>query len=173
MGVTIINDDSSAEAVAKLRAMNEAGNVTWDVVDVVAADAIRLCDEGLAMEIDPDTNAGCCPRWHPSLRRFRRPAGFRLLHSTDRLLDDLRLPHRPGWRHCLQPASALCSTPKHTQASARWKSAQSTTWNGLCFVTALQKTQSMTFWALRRRPGSGTCQTGHHQRRCDLVVCWC
>ncbi|MCX7558741.1 extracellular solute-binding protein [Sulfitobacter sp. F26204] len=53
-GVTIINDESSAEAVAKLRAMNEAGNVTWDVVDVVASDAIRLCDEGLAMEIDPD-----------------------------------------------------------------------------------------------------------------------
>jgi len=48
-GITIINDDSAAEAVAKLRAMNEAGNVTWDVVDVVAADAIRLCDEGLAM----------------------------------------------------------------------------------------------------------------------------
>ncbi len=54
-GVNIINDESSAEAVAKLRAMNEAGNVTWDVVDVVAADAIRLCDEGLAMEIDADT----------------------------------------------------------------------------------------------------------------------
>jgi len=54
-GATIINDDSSAEAVAKLRAMNEAGNVTWDVVDVVAADAIRLCDEGLALEIDADT----------------------------------------------------------------------------------------------------------------------
>ncbi len=53
-GVNIINDDSSAEAVAKLRAMNEAGNVTWDVVDVVAADALRLCDEGLAMEIDAD-----------------------------------------------------------------------------------------------------------------------
>lgn len=53
--VTIINDESSAEAVAKLRAMNEAGNVTWDVVDVVAADAIRLCDEGLAMEIDFDS----------------------------------------------------------------------------------------------------------------------
>ena len=47
-GVTIINDDSSAEAVAKLRAMNEAGSITWDVVDVVAADALRLCDEGLA-----------------------------------------------------------------------------------------------------------------------------
>ena len=60
-GVTIINDDSAAEAVAKLRAMNEAGNVTWDVVDVVAADAIRLCDEGLALEIDPDTQLADAP----------------------------------------------------------------------------------------------------------------
>jgi putative spermidine/putrescine transport system substrate-binding protein len=40
--------------VAKLRAMNEAGNVTWDLVDVEAADAIRLCDEGLAVEINAD-----------------------------------------------------------------------------------------------------------------------
>jgi len=53
-GVKIINDESSAEAVSKLRAMNEAGNVTWDLVDVEAADAIRLCDEGLAIEIDAD-----------------------------------------------------------------------------------------------------------------------
>ena len=50
--VTVTWDESSNEAVAKLRAMNEAGNITWDLVDVVAADAIRLCDEGLAMEID-------------------------------------------------------------------------------------------------------------------------
>ena len=60
-GVNIINDESSAEAVAKLRAMSEAGNVTWDVVDVVAADAIRLCDEGLAMEIDPAKHLAKAP----------------------------------------------------------------------------------------------------------------
>ena len=52
--VTAVWDESSNEAVAKLRAMNEAGNITWDLVDVVASDAIRLCDEGLAMEIDHD-----------------------------------------------------------------------------------------------------------------------
>jgi len=52
--VSVVWDESSAEAVAKLRAMNEAGNITWDLVDVVAADAIRLCDEGLAMEYDPE-----------------------------------------------------------------------------------------------------------------------
>ncbi len=60
-GITILNDDSSPEAVAKLRAMNEAGNITWDVVDVVASDAIRLCDEGLAMEIDHDTMLAPAP----------------------------------------------------------------------------------------------------------------
>ena len=60
-GIEIINDASSAEAVAKLRAMAEAGNVTWDVVDVVGADAIRLCDEGLAMEIDHDEMLASAP----------------------------------------------------------------------------------------------------------------
>ena len=60
-GVNIIHDESSSEAVAKLRAMNEAGNVTWDVVDVVAADAMRLCDEGLAEVIDHDTQLADAP----------------------------------------------------------------------------------------------------------------
>ncbi len=69
-GVEIINDESSNEAVAKLRAMNEANNVTWDVVDVVAADAIRLCDEGLAMEIDPDTMLAEAPDGTPASEDF-------------------------------------------------------------------------------------------------------
>ena len=60
-GVSAVWDESSAEAVAKLRAMNEAGSVTWDLVDVVAADAIRLCDEGLALEIDADEDLAAAP----------------------------------------------------------------------------------------------------------------
>jgi putative spermidine/putrescine transport system substrate-binding protein len=60
-GITIIWDESSAEAVAKLRAMNEAGNITWDLVDVEGADSIRLCDEGLAMEIDHDSMLAAAP----------------------------------------------------------------------------------------------------------------
>ena len=60
-GLEVVWDESSNEAVAKLRAMDEAGNVTWDVVDVVAADAMRLCDEGLAMEIDPDEHLAPAP----------------------------------------------------------------------------------------------------------------
>lgn len=69
-GVKVVWDESSAEAVAKLRAMNEAGNVTWDLVDVVAADAIRLCDEGLAMEIDADTDLAAAPDGTPASEDF-------------------------------------------------------------------------------------------------------
>jgi len=69
-GVKIINDESSAEAVAKLRAMEEAGNVTWDVVDVVASDAIRLCDEGLALEINADTQLAAAPDGTPASKDF-------------------------------------------------------------------------------------------------------
>jgi putative spermidine/putrescine transport system substrate-binding protein len=68
--VNIINDESSAEAVAKLRAMNEAGNITWDLVDVVASDAIRLCDEGLAMEIDFDEMLAPAPDGTPASEDF-------------------------------------------------------------------------------------------------------
>jgi putative spermidine/putrescine transport system substrate-binding protein len=60
-GVTILNDDSSSTAVARLRAMNEANNITWDVVDVEAGPAMQLCDEGLAMVIDPDTMLAPAP----------------------------------------------------------------------------------------------------------------
>ena len=69
-GVNIINDESAAEAVAKLRAMAEAGNTTWDVVDVVASAAIRLCDEGLAMEIDPDAMLAAAPDGTPASKDF-------------------------------------------------------------------------------------------------------
>ncbi len=59
--VEITWDESSPEAVAKLRAQNEAGNIAWDLVDVVAADAMRLCDEGLAMEVDHDEILASAP----------------------------------------------------------------------------------------------------------------
>lgn len=68
--IKIINDDSSNEAVAKLRAMNEVGNVSWDLVDVVAADAIRLCDEGLAEPIDADEVLAPAPDGTPASEDF-------------------------------------------------------------------------------------------------------
>jgi len=68
--VSVTWDESSNEAVAKLRAMNEAGNITWDLVDVVAADAIRLCDEGLAMEVDHDEILAPAPDGTPASEDF-------------------------------------------------------------------------------------------------------
>jgi putative spermidine/putrescine transport system substrate-binding protein len=68
--IKIVNDDSANEAVAKLRAMNEAGNVTWDLVDVVAADAIRLCDEGLAEPINHDAVLAAAPDGTPASKDF-------------------------------------------------------------------------------------------------------
>ncbi|PZX17804.1 putative spermidine/putrescine transport system substrate-binding protein [Palleronia aestuarii] len=59
--VQVTWDESSAEAVAGMRAQSEANNVTWDLVDVTAADAMRLCDEGLAMEVDIDEIAAPAP----------------------------------------------------------------------------------------------------------------
>lgn len=69
-GVSITWDESSAEAVAKMRAMSEAGNVTWDLVDVTAASAIRLCDEGLAMEVDHDELLAAAPDGTPASDDF-------------------------------------------------------------------------------------------------------
>lgn len=68
--VEIVWDESSPEAVAKLRAQAEAGNITWDLVDVTAADAMRLCDEGLAMEVDHDEMLAPAPDGTPASEDF-------------------------------------------------------------------------------------------------------
>jgi putative spermidine/putrescine transport system substrate-binding protein len=50
-GKSLISVDYDGN-VAPIKAQVEAGNVTWDVVDVELSDAVRLCDEGLIEEID-------------------------------------------------------------------------------------------------------------------------
>lgn len=69
-GVTIVNDDSASEGVAKLRAQAEVGNVTWDLLDAIAADAITLCDEGLIEEIDHDAMLAAAPDGTPASQDF-------------------------------------------------------------------------------------------------------
>ena len=69
-GVNIINDDSANDAVAKLRAMQEANNVTWDLVDMVASDAILSCDEGLVQEINHDEDLAAAPDGTPASEDF-------------------------------------------------------------------------------------------------------
>jgi len=65
-GVTIINDDSGSGALAKLRAMKEAGNVTWDLVDMTGSAAMTACEEGLAEEIDHDKVLANAPDGTPA-----------------------------------------------------------------------------------------------------------
>ena len=54
-GVQLNSVDYSG-GLAEVRAQSEAGNVTWDLVDVVLADAMTGCDEGLFLPIDVDTD---------------------------------------------------------------------------------------------------------------------
>ena len=89
-------DESSNEAVAKLRAQFEAGNVTWDLVDVEGPDSQRLCDEGLAMRDRLRHGARPGHRRLDADRGLRRLADQQVLHPADRVLDHLRLPHRRG-----------------------------------------------------------------------------
>jgi len=69
-GFRYIMDESSPDAVARMRAMAEANNLTWDLVDVEAADAMRLCDEGLAMVIDHDAMLAPAPDGTPASADF-------------------------------------------------------------------------------------------------------
>lgn len=50
-GKAIVSEDYNG-GLSEIKAQVEAGNVTWDVVDVELSDAVRACDEGLAEEID-------------------------------------------------------------------------------------------------------------------------
>jgi putative spermidine/putrescine transport system substrate-binding protein len=69
-GIIIVNDDSSSEGASKLRAMAEAGNVTWDLLDVEAPNAITLCDEGLVEEINFDKDLAPAPDGTPASEDF-------------------------------------------------------------------------------------------------------
>ncbi|MEM8792744.1 MAG: ABC transporter substrate-binding protein [Pseudomonadota bacterium] len=50
-GNQIVSEDYNG-GLSEIKAQVEAGNVTWDIVDVELSDAVRACDEGLAEEID-------------------------------------------------------------------------------------------------------------------------
>ena len=51
-GNTIVSEDYSG-GLAEIKAQVEAGNVTWNLVDVELSDAVRGCDEGILEVIDP------------------------------------------------------------------------------------------------------------------------
>lgn len=51
-GNTVVSEDYSG-GLAEIKAQVEAGNVTWNLVDVELSDAVRGCDEGILETIDP------------------------------------------------------------------------------------------------------------------------
>ena len=53
-GIKIDSVDYSG-GIAEVKAQVEAGNVSWDIVDVELSDAVRGCDEGLFERIDVST----------------------------------------------------------------------------------------------------------------------
>jgi len=69
-GVEILNEDKSANALAGIRSQVEAGNVTWDVVDMLQADAQRACDEGLVLEVPHDEWLAPAPDGTPASEDF-------------------------------------------------------------------------------------------------------
>jgi putative spermidine/putrescine transport system substrate-binding protein len=50
-GIKIVEEEYDGE-LGKVKAMIEAGNVTWDVLDVDSAHALAGCDEGLLEQLD-------------------------------------------------------------------------------------------------------------------------
>ena len=69
-GVEILHEDKSNQALAGIRSQVEAGNVTWDVVDMLQADAQRACDEGLVLPIDFDEWLAPAPDGTPASEDF-------------------------------------------------------------------------------------------------------
>lgn len=68
--VNIINEDKSQNGLAGLRAQVQAGNVVWDLVDMLPADAILACDEGLVEPIDHDAILAPAPDGTPASEDF-------------------------------------------------------------------------------------------------------
>ncbi|MBV1788244.1 ABC transporter substrate-binding protein [Marinobacterium sp. D7] len=60
-GDKILMEPKAGQGLASLRSQIEAGNVTWDLVDMLEGDAILACDEGIIEEIDYDAILAAAP----------------------------------------------------------------------------------------------------------------
>jgi len=69
-GDEIVNIDRSGNALAGLRAQSQAGNVTWDLVDMLPADALIACAEGLIEPLDHDALLADAPDGTPPTEDF-------------------------------------------------------------------------------------------------------
>ncbi len=62
--------DAGGDAVAQLREQAKSGRIAWDLVDVTAADGIRLCKEGLALPLWHDLHLQPAPDGTPPSQDF-------------------------------------------------------------------------------------------------------
>ncbi len=62
--------NAGGDAVQRLREQAKVGAISWDIVDVTAADAIRLCKEGIAMPIEHDKFLAPAPDGTPASQDF-------------------------------------------------------------------------------------------------------
>ncbi len=69
-GQKVVNIDKSQNGLSGLRAQVEAGNVSWDLVDILPSDAIVACDEGLAEPLDHDVLLAASPDGMPATKDF-------------------------------------------------------------------------------------------------------
>jgi len=69
-GTEIIQESRSAQGLAGVRAQVEAGNVTWDIVDMLEADSMRGCDDGVLEVIDHDEILKPAPDGTPPTEDF-------------------------------------------------------------------------------------------------------
>jgi putative spermidine/putrescine transport system substrate-binding protein len=53
-GINVVHEDKAANGLAGIRAQEQSGNVTWDVVDMIEGPALRACDEGIIEPIAYD-----------------------------------------------------------------------------------------------------------------------
>ncbi len=68
--VEIVNEDKSANGLAGIRAQVQAGNVTWDVVDMLEGPALTACAEGIIEPIDHDEILAPAPDGTPPSEDF-------------------------------------------------------------------------------------------------------
>lgn len=69
-GIKIVHEDKAAQGLAGIRSQVEAGNVTWDLVDMLQSEAQRACDEGLVMLIPHDEWLADAPDGTPASEDF-------------------------------------------------------------------------------------------------------
>ena len=69
-GDRVVNIDKSQNGLSGLRAQVQAGNVTWDVVDMLPSDALVACAEGLVERINHDQALKPAPDGTPPSEDF-------------------------------------------------------------------------------------------------------